>query len=306
MFGRNHDVDDEQALPDIIEYTDVRSTQTVKLKIIKKFDEGGFSTVTLGKDDNGITYAIKFGKVTTTERKYLSLCNEYFGYGLIIVNDRRLLFHVLKLRGDQNLMQMIRQQIVSNQKISLEFAIKIIESCVREVMQLHEDGYSHNDIQAKNITLDADGNVHLVDFGTISKLHSDNKDFRYIKNNICTLVVGIADTNDPKALLELMCDMVDSRCAKVTLEGVVRLTKELQTDIIAPKASRHPGSFALVFKPHQNAPARKLLSQMKKVSNDHQRYLLAKKFVESNPNHPFSKVLINEIKSQGKRTLTLK
>lgn len=288
MIGRD-DKDDDQSvkLPDHIEYVDIRSSTTITLDVIGALDAGGFGQVVLAKNTKtDETFAVKIGKISTLEKQFLESCNEYFGHGVLYQGESRCLFHVLKVRGDMNLMQMVRESILSGKKISKEQAMNIIRSCVLELLYIHELGLSHNDIQPKNITIDGDGKIYLVDFGSMTKLESDHRDFVYLKDNVCTFIAAIAHTKNHKALLTLLDDMVDSRCGVISKNVVEKILDRYEE--IVPI---HRVSMVNVFSRFAKQPGVTMLNEMKKANNDYRRFLIAKKFIAENPEHQLSRAM---------------
>lgn len=292
MFERKEENNAGPALPEYIEYLDNRSEQVVKLRITSHFDAGGFGSVLLAENAQHEQFAVKIGEVKTLERKYLLQCKEYYGHGIVYSGEKRLLFHVMKPRGNQNLMQMIRESIMSGDKITTEMAVRIIDACVREILIIHENGYSHNDIHPKNITLDDNGVVYIVDFGTISKLEDDNLDFRYLKNNVCPFLVAMTNTNDQRTLLGLLDNMVDSRCGAITKETIEKLLDQYNITLDTQPA-------VALFNMFARQPVLDALAAMRDADNDYQRFLLAKKYIADNPDEPLSKSLVTGARIAG-------
>jgi serine/threonine protein kinase len=288
----DNDNDKEPALPKLVKYhpcgyrADTNQKQRT-LEIIQHLDEGGFGQVVLAKDECGEPFAIKIGRVSKLEKLFLRSCNEYYGKGVIKAGEKQLTFHVIKLRGNTNLMQMIRQSIQNGNKITSAQTVEIIQGCVRELLDLHKKGYSHNDVQAKNITMNDEGEIFIVDYGTLSKLESDHKDFKYLKNNVCPLLAAISDVIDQKDLLRLLDDMVDSRCGCIEKDVVQKLLAQHQSNI----ASLSPSRMLNVFQLFSERPDVRLLHEMEKAPNDYRRFIIANKFVQENPDHNLSRLL---------------
>lgn len=298
----DNDNDEEPVLPKLVKYhpcgdrSDTNQKQRT-LEIIQHLDEGGFGKVMLAKDEGGEEVAIKIGKMSQLEKQFLQSCHEYYGHGIVYAGEKRLLFHVMKLRGNTNLMQMIRQSIQNGNKINRAQAVEIIQGCVRELLDLHKKGFSHNDVQAKNITMNDKGEIFIVDYGTLSKLESDHKDFKYLKNNVCPMLAAISDVVDQKELLQLLDDMVDSRCGCIEKDVVQKLLANHQSNIDSPKISR----MVNVFQIFSDQPDLRVLNEMQKAPNDYRRFIIANKFVQQNPDHKLSR----SISAAAKRSYSL-
>jgi serine/threonine protein kinase len=212
--------------------------QNERIKIIELLDVGGNGAVYLGANDKNQKFAIKIGTMNENEKKVLIGEGEYYGGGVIHHHQ----FHIMKLRGNCNLNQYIRNLNLENKKLTEDQVCKIVESCVFAISSFHKKNYSHNDIQCKNMCLDDHLNVHLVDFGSTTEFWKRNKDFKYLKDGVGPFLVLVADIdkNNYKKFQEEIDDMIDSRCQKLTKDQFNLILKNYEyykSDILSPITS---------------------------------------------------------------------
>lgn len=275
------------------------------ITITKFLAKGGNGAVFSGRSTQGDNYVIKIGTMYENEINFIKKINEYYGIGEIDMGERGICqFHVIKQRGLFNIRDLSIDIIQGKRdKLPVDELFRIINGCINEILFSHEQGVCLYDIQPKNFTLDNELNVYLVDFGDVDDAspYQIRKDFETLKNVSRFLVTTSADMGDEEKLklMAVLEDMIDSRGKKITIEQ----NNQIKKSYFNYKESIKVPDFVLQgFGLFTSQESKSTMENMDNAKNDFHRYLIAKKFIENNPNKQFAQEIIKVISDSEVQT----